>query len=160
MNKRILRFSNEKDKEILTAPCRDFNPQADMQIVEDLYDTFEAHKKEALGLSANQIGYAVRAFITRDPTSGQLVVLTNPSVTMKSKETYLGQEGCLSNDDPSKLFYVQRHRAISVWATAYTKYNDGGLIKYRSGVKAYTNINKLPAQVFQHELDHLAGKVI
>jgi len=96
-----------------------------------------------IGLSANQIGIPSRAFaMLVDNTP---IVCFNPRITDYSVETTYMREGCLSF--PGLWFSVQRHHGVAV-----TFANEDG--ENMSGGFA-----QLAAKIFQHEYDHMLGKL-
>ncbi|MCL1991102.1 MAG: peptide deformylase [Defluviitaleaceae bacterium] len=107
--------------------------------------------KEGVGLAAPQIGLNKRIFAVRtEDEQGQLheYVLANPKLVSHSEAlTYLSKgEGCLSvkQDIPG---IVPRYDRIKL-----TGYNiEGDLVEIKA--KGYLGI------VFQHEIDHLNGKM-
>tara|TARA_Y100000310_G_scaffold244580_1_gene249358 strand:+ start:238 stop:747 length:510 start_codon:yes stop_codon:yes gene_type:complete len=118
------------------------NPQEDpkklaKELVESMY------KYEGLGLSACQIGVDLKVFsmISDD----RPIVCFNPRITEFSEETTYIREGCLSF--PGLWFPVQRAYGVNV-----TFANEDG-----------ENMNgtfvQLTAKVFQHEYDHMLGKL-
>jgi peptide deformylase len=118
--------------------------------VDDLVDTMRA--ANGAGIAANQIGIPYRLFTVevrgenpRYPYKPKipLTVLINPEIEFLSKETYEGNEGCLSV--PNMRGVVTRHLEISV-----SGYDRDGLHK-KFDVRGYS------AGTFQHELDHLDG---
>ena len=118
------------------------NPQEDpkklaKELVESMY------KYEGLGLSACQIGVDLKVFsmISDD----RPIVCFNPRITEFSEETTYIREGCLSF--PGLWFPVQRAYGVNV-----TFANEDG--ENMSGTFV-----QLTAKVFQHEYDHMLGKL-
>lgn len=96
-----------------------------------------------LGLSANQCGYKLRMFVMG--TREQQVACINPRITDKADDPIKMREGCLSY--PGLFLNVPRYQKIEV-----TYHNERG--------EEVTHwLEGLPAQVFQHELDHMNGIV-
>lgn len=112
--------------------------------------TAEAHK--ALGLAAPQIGEDLRMMALILPKSRRIVqnnnpwqfeVVINPKIITESPQTAVGLEGCLSL--PTQPILCRRPAKVKV------KYqNEDGEFKEEE-------LKGLPANVFQHELDHLNG---
>lgn len=107
--------------------------------------------KEGVGLAAPQIGLNKRIISVRaEDETGELhdYVLANPKVISHSEElTYLPNgEGCLSVAD-EYLGIVPRYRRMKV--KGYD--GNGDLVQVK--VKDYIAI------IFQHEMDHLNGKL-
>ena len=109
------------------------------QIVEDLFDTMYA--EGGIGLSANQIGYNARIFVTH---ISQQKIYINPEI-LESSGLIKDREGCLSV--PDYFDYVKRKKEIVV--TYYDKLWN----------KVTETLKDLDAVCFQHELDHLNGIV-
>src|SRR3989344_1151419 len=101
-----------------------------------------------VGLSANQIGLPLRLFVASVP-SGQgdtkFYAVFNPVLEKTSGESVLLEEGCLSIPDT----YGDVPRADTVLLRGLDK--QGKSLK----IKAWG----LLARVFQHEVDHLNGRL-
>lgn len=106
---------------------------------------------DGIGLSANQIGISKRLFVAQVPrfrdgaSDEKFYAVFNPRITKKSKETISLDEGCLSI--PGEFGSVPRHERITLEGQTI----EGKKIK----IKAWG----LLARVFQHEIDHLDGKL-
>ena len=125
------------------------------RLVDDLIETM--HDAAGAGLAANQIyePYRVCAIeISKNPRypykpDYPLTVLVNPVVTPRSgsgaDDTFLNYEGCLSV--PNLRGEVRRftHVRVQAWD--------------RHGKDLDFEVRGLTAGTFQHELDHLDGKV-
>ena len=114
----------------------------DRTLALDLQDTLNAHLLECVGLAANMIGVKKRAIIIQ--MGSENLVLFNP-VLLEKKKPYQTEEGCLSlvGSRPTT-----RYEEISV---AYRDVN----------WKAKTiRLSGFPAQICQHEMDHLEGIII
>ena len=129
------------------------NP-ADPQIqalIDDMFYTVAAEK--GMGIAAPQVHVSRRIFIMcshpneRYPQAPLMIptAVINPQITWASPEIDKNWEGCLTL--PGIRGLVPRHRSIEV---AYTN---------RYGQKVETHLEDFPARVFQHELDHLEGRV-
>jgi peptide deformylase len=133
------------DREALRKPCDKFdfaNPPMDpMQLAADLVRTMIDHN--GLGLSANQIGFPYRVFAMR--TAPQNTVVFNPILVNVDPETETLEEGCLSF--PGMVVKIKRHKLIKV------------RFAYPNGEVKNELYKDLTARVFQHELDHLNGKI-
>lgn len=114
----------------------------DRVIGQDLRDTLAAHQESCLGLAANMIGYQKRVIIIS--LGFAALVMYNPKLVTK-RFPYDTQEGCLSliGMRPTK-----RYREITV------TYQD------EKWEKQTITLTALPAQICQHELDHLEGILI
>ena len=115
----------------------------DRAIAEDLLDTLRAHRDHCVGMAANMIGEqkAIIAIVE----GNRLTAMLNPEVVKKSPKTYKTVEGCLSIPGERE---VERHDWIEV------KYRD---IDWHKEKRKFTGFE---AEIIQHELDHLEGKLI
>jgi len=104
-------------------------------------------EKDGAGLAAIQIGIPKRFFVIKKGLLpfGHTVVI-NPKIKDIFGQSYLTSEGCLSF--PGLLLEVER------FSTIFVEYEDWRGRLYSSG------LNDFSAQVFQHEVDHLNGKVM
>lgn len=119
--------------------------------IDDLVDTM--HDANGAGLAANQVYEPTRICaieIRNNPRypykpNYPLTVLVNPVVTPTTDDTFLNNEGCLSV--PNLRGEVRRFTAVRVkgWD--------------REGNDVDFEVKGLTAGTFQHELDHLDGKV-
>ena len=99
---------------------------------------------EGCGLSANQIGMDIRAFVMiRDIEYNDIIVCFNPIILDSSGDFNSCEEGCLSF--PDKFIDVQRPDKINVM------YED------EEGREHKIKLEGFPSRVFQHEYDHLEG---
>ncbi len=105
-------------------------------------------KANGVGLSANQIGIEKRFFVAQVPDAeGRLkfYAIANPELIKKSAENAVMEEGCLSV--PELYGLVERSARVT-------------LVGYDlRGKKIKINAWGFLARVFQHEVDHLDGKV-
>ena len=115
---------------------------ADASIGQDLLDTLKAHREGCVGMAANMIGEAVR-IIALD-NGGELLLMFNPEI-LKKEGPYRTEEGCLSLEGLRK---TERFRKIKV------RYQNAA---FQTRIKTFTGF---PAQIIQHECDHLEGKLI
>ena len=98
---------------------------------------------EGIGLAANQVGLTERFFIAKN-SEGFLVVL-NPKILKTYKRTKQQFEGCLSV--PNYWGEVDRFSRIKV---SYLDQTGKEHTEILTGVLAW---------IFQHEMDHLDGKL-
>lgn len=151
-------------REILTAghptlrePTRELREDelvapATRSLIEDLVETMRAHG--GAGLAANQIGEPVRVCVVEVRTQSPrypflptipLRVLINPHITPLSAARLESYEGCLSV--PGYRGLVMRHASIQI------DYRDD------RGLAHTTRAGGMAAVVFQHEVDHLDGRL-
>ena len=143
---------DETQKKILLTPCTpvtEITPEI-TALITDLTETAQA-TPNCVGLSANQIW--------DDPTRpapkicllpGQQgwVVAINPQIEIKWKKELVGPEGCMSLP---KFIIKKKPRAKHI------------LITYANEKLERTeeiDLFELPARIFQHEIDHLEGRLI
>ncbi|MDA2936340.1 peptide deformylase [Patescibacteria group bacterium AH-259-L05] len=131
---------------ILRKKCKeikDVDSEEIKKLAEDMKTTmYHAH---GVGIAATQVGTNKQIFIT-DIGKGPLTVL-NPKIIKKSKELVRDIEGCLSI--PDFTFSIGRARSIEI---------QGYLLE--RGERVSIKAEGLLARVFQHEIDHLNGKLI
>jgi peptide deformylase len=107
------------------------------QLMEDAY---------GIGLAATQVGVPHRLLVYRVEHDSPVNALVNPVLEWKSKETEVGDEGCLSLPGVQ----VEVERPIHVRVSAQDERGDDVIVE-ASG---------LEARVIQHEMDHLDGVLI
>ena len=110
------------------------------ELLDDLTETMR--KAPGVGLAAPQIGEAVRACVIE--VEDQLFELVNPRV-VRGEGDDRDLEGCLSI--PGYVAYVTRRE--KVWIVAQN----------RVGKKIKISGSGLLGRAFQHEIDHLDGKL-
>ena len=115
----------------------------DIAIAEDLLDTLRAHRDHCVGMAANMIGE--RKSIIAIAEGNRFTAMLNPEVVKKSPRTYKAAEGCLSIPGERE---VDRHDWIEV------KYRN---MDWHKEKRKFTGFE---AEIVQHELDHLEGKLI
>lgn len=116
--------------------------QADLSVGRDLLDTLQANREACVGMAANMIGVKKNIIIVN---MGMIdVVMFNP-VIISRRGRYETEEGCLSLEGVRK---TTRYQEIEV------EYYDFSWKKQRQKLSGWT------AQIAQHEIDHLSGKII
>lgn len=116
--------------------------KADLQVGRDLQDTLKANRDRCVGMAANMIGVKKNIIII---SMGELdIVMFNPVIVSKSV-LYETEEGCLSLEGVRK---TNRYKEIEV------EYLDFNWKKQKLKLKDW------PAQIAQHEIDHLSGRII
>ena len=159
----------EKNIDFLRKPTKpvqknDFKSPKIKQIIEDLINTYQAIP--CAGIAANQIGYDEKLFIgmkhdrnktvSDDPTQNidqiepkpdNYEIYINPRIDKTNKKsTQQGSEGCLSI--PGISLIIERYDEIDV-----RYYN-------KEGKKQKKSLAGFLSRLFQHELDHLNGKLM
>ena len=114
----------------------------DLSIGQDLQDTLRANKDRCVGMAANMIGVKKRIIIVN--LGFRNLVMYNPAIEKKS-ESYEAEEGCLSLEGVRKTI---RYQNVEV------EYLDENWKKQRMKLSGW------PAQICQHEIDHLNGIII
>ena len=116
--------------------------EEDLQVGRDLQDTLAANREACVGMAANMIGVKKNIIIVN---MGLIdVVMFNP-VIISRRGRYETEEGCLSLEGVRK---TTRYQEIEV------EYYDSSWKKQRQKLSGWT------AQIAQHEIDHLSGKII
>ena len=124
------------------------------KLIDDMVET--VMEAPCVGLAAPQVAASQRLIIVRLPDddkskeeygeeAGKLYVVANPEIIKASKELVEGVEGCLSI--PGYLGLVDRHEKITI--TGLDRHGKSMRIKAAGWL----------ARVFQHEIDHLDGKL-
>lgn len=103
--------------------------------------------KGGAGLAAPQVGILLPIFIyTPDRTTESLINVINPSFEPVGTLTVDGYEACFS--EPLRCVKLRR------WKQIKCRYQD------LQGQWHEVVLQDFPAKVFQHEMDHLQGKLI
>ena len=122
------------------------------ELIQDLYDTMKF--EGGLGIAAPQIDVSKQVALIEIPSDSKrygelqaspLMVIINPQIIYLTEETQGFYEGCLSV--PGLRGYVERPKKIKV------TYLDEKALQHE------VEVNDFLATVFQHELDHLFGKL-
>ncbi len=143
---KIVTTAEKKDEKFLRTPTAhfDFSTYGKKEIRE-LVKTMRQMMQQAdgIGLSANQIGLNIKVFVAK--VENKFYAVFNPELTQLSKETASMDEGCLSI--PGVYGAVDRPARLVLKGQD----QNGKALK----IKAWG----LLARVFQHEVDHLNGKL-
>lgn len=100
--------------------------------------------KFGIGLAAPQLGASYNMFVMNHTTLGDIGVY-NPEIILQSEETACQEEGCLTF--PLLFFMVTRPAKCTV------KFSDAFQEEHT------LELEGTDAQCFQHEFDHLQGKL-
>ena len=114
------------------------------KLIDDMLETTPA--AWGVGLAAPQVGLAVRLFVASpafDPADRRVYV--NPEI-IASDGVQDGDEGCLSF--PGITCKVKRRKIVTIRAMD----RDGNVFEETG--------EDLPARIFQHEIDHLEGRLL
>ena len=120
----------------------DITTENDTNVIRDLEDTLAVNRERCVGMAANMIGYKKRTIIV---SMGFMnLIMNNPVILSKSGE-YETEEGCLSLIGTRK---TKRYKEIEV------EYQDKNFKQQKQKFSGF------PAQIVQHEMDHLEGIII
>ena len=111
------------------------------KLIADMFETMYA--AEGIGLAAPQVGRTERLAVV--DVEGKKFALINPKIIESSSETDKAEEGCLSI--PEVYGDVERPSEVTIRAI-----DENGKEYEASG-------NQLLGRCFQHEIDHLDGKL-
>jgi len=136
----------------ISEPIPDIKNNTDIQkLIDNLIKTLRQSK--GVGIAAPQVGRSLRLLIIashpndRYPHAPKMepIALINPKIIEYSENTEKDWEGCLSV--PGIRGLVPRYQSIEV------EYCD------RHGQQTKTSFTGFVARIFQHEYDHLEGRV-
>ncbi len=121
------------------------------ELIQNMYETMQ--KADGVGLAAPQVGLSIRLFVIDldalkedyPEYEGFLHAYINPEIVEESEETEVIEEGCLSV--PGIHENVRRPKSVHV------TYLDENLQPHDEWIEGFA------ARVFQHEYDHLEGKL-
>jgi peptide deformylase len=102
------------------------------------------HEAQGVGLAATQVGVLRRLFVFVHEDEDR--VLVNPTITSRSGDTAMDEEGCLSLR--GVLVPVERPAAVTIEG-----YDE-------NGNEQRLELQQPAARIVQHELDHLDGVLI
>jgi peptide deformylase len=135
-----------EDQEILRTTCEVVLPD-DASILPLAYDLIETMRHaHGAGLAAPQVGVAKRLFVVQISKDQPVHIMINPWLSAWSEEdVQTGREGCLSF--PELFANVKRFNFAKV-----TYRDENWQIRTQDGYG-------FVARAFQHEIDHLDGKL-
>ena len=115
------------------------------QMIEAMY------KNQGIGLAAPQVGISKRVIIVESSPNPRQnprkpLAFMNPEIIKKSKKQTVEEEGCLSL--PGIFLLIKRTEKVEVRCQTL------------DGNKVTIQAKGLAARIFQHEIDHLNGKLI
>ncbi len=110
-------------------------------LIRDLIETMRA--APGVGLAAPQVGVPLRVAVVE--VEKTLYAMVNPEIIEYSKETQASPEGCLSIPG----YWAEVARAMTVRVRALD----------RKGKRFTVSAEGFLARAFQHEIDHLDGKL-
>lgn len=154
----ILSSSSEEECErkfLTNKESEPINPEnilaKELALIKKAAEFVKDPENNALGLAARQVGSPYSWFIMKfERDFDGLAVIINPEIIGRAeRKSYI--EGCFSESNSSK---IKRAREITV-NFEHLSLEDGTITTYR-----LLRIHGRDAQVFQHELHHLFGKLI
>ena len=121
------------------------------RLIDDMIVTMK--KAKGVGIAAPQVGVGLRLFIVapepsiRYPNAPRMapIAMINPVLVKHSKNTITDWEGCLSI--PGLRGRVPRYQSLDIEFTA------------RDGRRLRGKLSGFVARIFQHEFDHINGRV-
>jgi peptide deformylase len=129
---------------VKTKPVKKFTPRYH-QIIKDMIKLTKTFvDPEGVGLASTQVGLDEQYFVAK-MDDGTFKAFFNPKIIKSSKVTKVYTEGCLSI--PNYWGEVTRHLWVDV------EYQD------LSGKTVREKLRGLEAHIYQHEVDHLEGKL-
>ncbi|HJQ11033.1 MAG TPA: peptide deformylase [Gemmatimonadaceae bacterium] len=128
---------------VLRKPTRRVTEVTDelRQLIADMFETMYA--AEGIGLAAPQVGRVERIAVV--DVEGQKFTLINPEVIESAADSSKAEEGCLSI--PDIYGDVERPFTVTIRATN------------ENGEEYEATASELLGRCFQHEIDHLDGKL-
>ncbi|MCX7616298.1 MAG: peptide deformylase [Patescibacteria group bacterium] len=155
-NKKIWTLFNKEEEKILRKKVSDFDfsrysKKEIEELIRFLRRMMVAHK--GIGLAANQVGLDLRVFVAQLPSrkgqgggyQGKFYAIFNPKIVSLSGKKIKEEEGCLSVPG----FWGEVERAEKIEIEGFDK-NQRPIRLKATG---------LLARIFQHEIDHLEGKL-
>lgn len=146
INERILHISNPDDEKFLRRATSLFDfKRYTKKETDKLVKTMRAimYGANGVGLAANQIGLDLSVFVAK--VNNKFYAIFNPKISKSSDDLIAKEEGCLSV--PGK--YAKAYRGDKIIIDAFD----------RNGKPIRIKTWGLLATVFQHEVDHLNGKL-
>ncbi len=136
----------KKGSKVLKTCCEDVTEVISPETIADMKKTMA--ENHGVGLSANQVGICKRFFVANIGT--KFGVFINPEIIGNGKEELEQLEGCLSIlGKDGKPIYKPKKR----WAVITVTYQD------EKGQGHKETLKRFDARIFQHEMDHLNGRL-
>jgi peptide deformylase len=123
-----------------TKPVTEFTDEL-RTLIADMFETMYA--AEGIGLAAPQVGRSERLAVV--DVEGEKYTLINPEIVSRNGATEKAEEGCLSIPD----IYGDVERPPEVTIRAFDE----------NGNQYEASANELLGRCFQHEIDHLDGRL-
>lgn len=128
---------------VQTKPVKKINSALNTTLSEMVKLTKTFKDPEGVGLAATQVGLEESFFVAKN--GEKFIKVINPKIQSYSKKSKVYFEGCLSV--PNMWGEVNRHLGIKV------SYQD------ETGKTVTESLRGVLAWIFQHEIDHLNGKL-
>lgn len=131
-------------RKVLHVPAKKIEDVDVTVLVREMIETMD--RENGVGLAAPQVGYGIQLFVVRESLAHDVTVVLNPTLLEVRGPPTRHREGCLSL--PGQEYLTIRYNTIVV---EYTNLDGTIVVEEMSGLRAH---------IFQHELDHLNGKLI
>ena len=105
-------------------------------------------EQNGVGLAAPQVGVTKRFLVMMNPDTGEVFKMINPTITSRSSDMAVIEEGCLSVLGPDDL---PVYANVSRPATVTVQWMD------ENGKNLMAEMSGMMARIVQHETDHLDG---
>lgn len=149
---RVMSIANEQDSLLLRTPSKPLNKKLLQQdefqtLCFRMLATVQNPENEGVGIAAPQVGILRRLVAVQrfDKEGKPFEFFINPEIVDKDSVLVAGGEGCLSV--PEIYEDVERSQRITL------RYYDADFVQHEEVIEGFT------AVIFQHEIDHLDGKL-
>ena len=149
---RVMSIANEQDSLLLRTPSKPLNKKLLQQdefqtLCFRMLATVQNPENEGVGIAAPQVGILRRLVAVQrfDKEGKPFEFFINPEIVDKDSVLVAGGEGCLSV--PEIYEDVERSQRITL------RYYDAYFVQHEEVIEGFT------AVIFQHEIDHLDGKL-
>lgn len=149
---RVLSIANEQDSLLLRSSSKPLNEKMLQEeefhtLCRRMLATVQNPENEGVGIAAPQVGILRRLVAVQrfDKEGEPFEFFINPEIVDKDSTLVAGGEGCLSV--PEIYDDVERSQRITL------RYYDTDFVQHEEVVEGFT------AVIFQHEIDHLDGKL-
>lgn len=149
---RVMSIANEQDSLLLRTPSKPLNKKLLQQdefqtLCFRMLATVQNPENEGVGIAAPQVGILRRLVAVQrfDKEGKPFEFFINPEIVDKDSVLVAGGEGCLSV--PEIYEDVERSQRITL------RYYDANFVQHEEVIEGFT------AVIFQHEIDHLDGKL-
>ena len=149
---RVMSIANEQDSLLLRTPSKPLNKKLLQQdefqtLCFRMLATVQNPENEGVGIAAPQVGILRRLVAVQrfDKEGKPFEFFINPEIVDKDSTLVAGGEGCLSV--PEIYEDVERSQRITL------RYYDANFVQHEEVIEGFT------AVIFQHEIDHLDGKL-